>query len=219
MGNVTTERSVTSQIAWALAVRLSAVLEPTERDAVLGDLQESDERGWSAAAAVAGLATRRVWEVWRRTDPWALAVLLIPVGWGTGRLVVRNARFIAIYLWLYVDRWSSMYLTLPRAREELAITLADALLRCVIIAIVASVCGLAVRTLATHARAVFSLSVFVVVGFATVGHDILRVPIDPFNAVAFSTWPYRLAVPLALEGGLAVVTILAAFRVRPRSDA
>ena len=62
-----------TDIAWKLIGLLSKMLEPEEREAVIGDIIESRADAWSAAADVAGLAMRRQLLEWRSWKPWLAA--------------------------------------------------------------------------------------------------------------------------------------------------
>jgi len=52
---------------------LSRMLEPNEREAVLGDLEETRTGGWSGICEVAGLVVRRQFGPWRSWRSWAAA--------------------------------------------------------------------------------------------------------------------------------------------------
>lgn len=57
---------------WLMRV-VSQLLEPYEREAVLGDLSEAGESGWQGFFAVLGLFLRRQLELWRNWRPWLAA--------------------------------------------------------------------------------------------------------------------------------------------------
>lgn len=52
---------------------VSQLLEPYEREAVLGDLAEAGESGWRGLVAVLGLIIRRQADLWRNWRPWLAA--------------------------------------------------------------------------------------------------------------------------------------------------
>jgi hypothetical protein len=56
-----------------LPERVSRLLEPAEREAVLGDLEEAGEGPWQALAQIAGLVLRRQAGHWRNWRPWVAA--------------------------------------------------------------------------------------------------------------------------------------------------
>jgi hypothetical protein len=66
-------------MTWSLVETLCRLLEPQERQAVLGDLAESGETGLRALAAVAGLVARRQLGLWKSWRPWVASLGLLPV--------------------------------------------------------------------------------------------------------------------------------------------
>ena len=56
---------------WSLLDLTSRLLEHTEREAVLGDLEENGDPLWLAIVGVIGLALRREARQWRSWRPWA----------------------------------------------------------------------------------------------------------------------------------------------------
>src|SRR5450759_2133589 len=66
-------------MTWSLVETICRLLEPDERQAVLGDLAESGETGIRALAAVAGLVTRRQLGLWKSWRPWVALLGLLPI--------------------------------------------------------------------------------------------------------------------------------------------
>jgi hypothetical protein len=66
-------------MTWYLVETICRVLEPEERQAVLGDLTENGETGVRALGAVAGLVARRQLGLWKSWRPWAASLGLLPV--------------------------------------------------------------------------------------------------------------------------------------------
>ena len=73
----------------SLAEMATIFLAPKDRDAVLGDLAESDASAWSALGSVLGLVVRQQMELWRAWRPWiassvafAGSLLLLGVSFG-----------------------------------------------------------------------------------------------------------------------------------------
>jgi hypothetical protein len=91
---------------------LSRSLEPDERDAVRGDIEESGETGGQALRDVAGLVVRRQAALWADWRPWmALFLIVMPLGIGIARVAHRTAYGSAIYFWLYANNWTPVYVT------------------------------------------------------------------------------------------------------------
>jgi|SRR6185437_20219 len=57
--------------SWPLVEVATRLLEPDEREAVLGDLLEAGEGGWSGLLGVLGLVVRRQLQLFRSWRPWA----------------------------------------------------------------------------------------------------------------------------------------------------
>jgi hypothetical protein len=66
-----------NRICWWLVDALSRMLEPDERDVVLGDFTESDESGGRALRGVLGLVVRRQAALWRDWRPWLALIGLV----------------------------------------------------------------------------------------------------------------------------------------------
>lgn len=55
---------------WALVEVTARLLEPCEREAVLGDLLEAGEAPWRGSLDILGLATLRQLLHWKSWQPW-----------------------------------------------------------------------------------------------------------------------------------------------------
>ena len=65
---------------WWLTKQTGRLLEPVEREAVLGDIAESGGSGLGAVSDIAGLVLRRQWRLWRTMQPWLAVVgLVVPM--------------------------------------------------------------------------------------------------------------------------------------------
>ena len=60
-------------ISWRTVELLGGLLEPREREAVLGDLLEEGQGAWRAIPEVLGLYLRRQATLWREWRPWVAA--------------------------------------------------------------------------------------------------------------------------------------------------
>ena len=81
---------------------LAGILEPAEREAVLGDLEETGKSGFQAAVDLLGLVVRRLALPWRRPGTWLVfLVAVVPlatlISISAGRVVDR----FAFQLWKY----------------------------------------------------------------------------------------------------------------------
>jgi len=84
-----------------LAGKIALLLEPTERDSVLGDIAENGETGWQAFRSVAGLAARRQFALWKNFRPWlAMVAVSIPAGFLMGSATRWLASGYNLYSWI-----------------------------------------------------------------------------------------------------------------------
>jgi hypothetical protein len=68
-----------TNLSWLWIDIASSLLEPSEREAVVGDLIEAGERGQQALLAIVGLWARRQLHLWKNWRPWLAAFgLAIP---------------------------------------------------------------------------------------------------------------------------------------------
>jgi hypothetical protein len=58
---------------WSLVEAAALLLEPAEREVILGDLAETGERAWRGVMGVLGLIARRQATEWRQWRPWLAA--------------------------------------------------------------------------------------------------------------------------------------------------
>ena len=101
-----------THFCWRLVDLFSRMLNPDERDAVLGDQAESDVSGGQALRDLLGLIVRRQVALWQEWHSWlALAGLVIPLGTLLTVVSRRTADGNAIYLWLYANNWTWTYIT------------------------------------------------------------------------------------------------------------
>ena len=59
-----------TRIAWPFVELASKLLEPDEREAVLGDLLEAKESAGQALLDIFGLVLRRQALLWKNPQPW-----------------------------------------------------------------------------------------------------------------------------------------------------
>jgi|UPI00047B6CFE hypothetical protein len=59
-----------TNMGWSLVELASRLLEPREREAVLGDLTETGDTLWQSLLGIVGLALRRHLALWKNWRPW-----------------------------------------------------------------------------------------------------------------------------------------------------
>ena len=91
---------------WPVVIWLSRGLGQAERDAVLGDLAERNERVGRAIVDVFGLVVRRQAAVLSDLRLWvALAFLILPVSYLLSAIAQSAAGEGAVYSWMYLNNW------------------------------------------------------------------------------------------------------------------
>jgi hypothetical protein len=106
MDNEPADDSMMSQRGRPILLWLSALLQPAERDAVLGDLAECGERSDRAIAGVLGLVVRRNTAVLLDLRLWvAMGLLILPVSFLLAVIVRSTAGQGAVYSWMYLNNW------------------------------------------------------------------------------------------------------------------
>jgi hypothetical protein len=104
MGGEPHRNPMMARTDWWLTETVSRLLEPDERDAVLGDFAESGETGRQALLGVLGLVARRQSVVWMSWRPWLTLVgLIVPLGMLLSIVSRTTANGSAVYLWLYAN--------------------------------------------------------------------------------------------------------------------
>ena len=106
MGHEPNRGSIGTRAGDRLIDVVSGMLDPEEREVVLGDLAESNEKGSQALRDVLGLVVRRQSALWRKWRPWAiLGGLIVPLGMLLSILSRLKASGSAAYIWLYANNW------------------------------------------------------------------------------------------------------------------
>jgi hypothetical protein len=103
-----------TKISWQLVDSFSALLDASEREAVLGDFAESGECGRKALSGVLGLVVRRQLALWMAWRPWlTLTILVIPLGLFLSVLSRSTSDESAVYAWMYANNWDWGLVTNP----------------------------------------------------------------------------------------------------------
>jgi hypothetical protein len=63
-----------TNIAWSLIESAAQMLEPNDREVVLGDLAEANESVWGGLVEIVGLAVRRYLALWKNWRPWLISI-------------------------------------------------------------------------------------------------------------------------------------------------
>ncbi len=97
-----------SQFRWWLIEPVSRFLQHDEREALLGDLEESRQTGPRALLDVLDVVIRRQARLWMTWRPWLiLFALILPVGMLLSIVSRQTSDLSAIYLWMYANNWDA----------------------------------------------------------------------------------------------------------------
>jgi hypothetical protein len=87
---------------------VSRLLEHDEREAVLGDLEESHQAGPRALLEVLDVVIRRQARLWIGWHPWLIFLgLILPIGMLLSILSRQTSDGSAVYLWMYANNWDA----------------------------------------------------------------------------------------------------------------
>jgi hypothetical protein len=195
-----------TRICWGLIDKVSRILDPNERDAVLGDFAETDKTGGEALLDLVGLVVRRQIGYWKEWQPWvALLGVVAPMGVLVGLACRWWAEGSADILYLYVNGWTSAYLESPGGRLDLAHNLEG-----ILFAYLALVCwswtsGFVIGSLSRRTVGVNgALFAFLLFGEA------LLIPQhhNPYDPLVWSLTFYSVVYPLLLRAVLILVPVL-----------
>ncbi len=190
-----------THVAWYVVAKLSALMEPQDREAVLGDWAESEAGGGRVLVEMAGLVLRQQVGHWTEWRPWlALSLIALPNGILLGHVAHWWADHNAIYLYLYFGNWTWGYLASPGARSDLISTMATMASQTAALGLWSWTAGAALSMLSGRAWRV-AIALFVVVIVTTVSST---TPARDFggNAAVYSSVFYGDMLPWLFKGGL-----------------
>jgi hypothetical protein len=105
-------------VCWRLVELVALALEPAEREAVLGDVAEQDNR-LVALRDVVGLVVRRQAALWLKWRQWVVALLLV---FPAASLLAFDSFYTAgsssVTLWLYLNNWDWNLVRLPAFQHD-----------------------------------------------------------------------------------------------------
>jgi len=131
MGDNPDRSTIMNRICWWLVDIVSRALEADERDAVRGDLAESDDSPGHALVSVLGLVVRRQAALWKHWRPWLIMTLLIaPLGMLLSVASRLAADQNATYIWLYANNWDWALLRYAEFWYELRDSAVFVVMRC-----------------------------------------------------------------------------------------
>jgi hypothetical protein len=201
-----------TRIAQWLVNALSMTLDRNERDAVLGDLSESQARAAEALGDVLGLVIRRQAALWGDWRPWlCLSTVVIPIGILLSHASRWWADSSAIYAFLYVNNWTWYYLGSPGARHDLITISLDIILEYVTLVFWAWTSGFLLGSISRRTLFVTGPLFCVAIAAGTAGSS-TNGRANPFNDAVFSIWFYDVAFPSLLCAVLVLLPAILGMR-------
>jgi hypothetical protein len=203
----------------AIADLLLRTLDPSEREAVEGDLRELGLSRRRAVREVLGLVVRRQIAAWRQPNAWAaLFIFALPLAMMLSLLSRHWAHATALSCWFYIENWTPAYLDSPAARGDLIGSVAASAIESMSLILWAWSLGVAVASLSRRTAwttfVLFAATVFAgTTGTTTVGAR------NPANAAVFSAALYRVGLPFAFRVVFVVVPALRGIRRAGRKPA
>ena len=215
---------------WCWVVEpVSRLLERDERDAVLGDLQESRRSGSRALLDVLDLVIRRQARLWMGWRPWlVLFGLILPIGMMLSIFSRQTSDGSAVYFWMYANNWDAALTHNPGFWRLFADTAASVLLSYLTLACWSWTGGFVLASLSRAMSALSALLFCVILFFgqiigapiysALVDHRVfadLQLP-DP-NAAVFAVSFYRVVLPVIVQIVLVAVPALWGYQTAMRT--
>lgn len=214
-----------SQLWWWMVEPVSRFLEHDEREAVLGDLEESRQTGPQALLDVLDVVIRRQARLWTGWRPWLMLFgLILPLGMLLSILSRQTSDGSAVYLWMYANNWDAALTQNPGFWHLFAETMASVFISYLTLACWSWTGGFVLGSLS---RAMSALNSFLLCGILFCGEIIgapsysaffhhklfrdLHLP-DP-NAAIFDVSFYRVVLPVVMQIVLVAIPALWGFRL------
>lgn len=178
---------------------LAGALTTEERDAVLGDLAESNALPTEAIGDLVGLLVRRQAAEWMHWRAWlAFAGMAVPFAILLRLAATYLSHTSAIYLWMFADNWNPALLDIPGYRHELGRTATSIIGAAAALAFLSWIAGCALVRASRTTRAV-NAAVFALLLIPAATHDY------GVNRAVFALTFYRLIYPLLINALLVIV--------------
>jgi hypothetical protein len=202
---------MTRIVLW-LADALSMTLDRDERDAVQGDLTESQASATEALLDVLGLVLRRQSALWADWRPWlCLSAVVVPIGILLSHASQWWADGSAIYAFLYVNNWTWYYLDSPGARQDLITISGNIFLEYGTLVCWAWTSGFVLGSISRRTLLVTGPLFCVAILAGTAGSS-TNARTNVFNDAVFSIWFYGVAFPSLLCGVLVLLPAMHGMR-------
>jgi hypothetical protein len=149
----------------------------------------------------------RQWQAWATAGPWlALLLVVLPLGFVLSLVSRYWAARISIYLWLYVENWTSGYLASPGARLDLLGVIAATGADVAALVLWSWTIGCVLALFSRRATGVNGLLFASMVFAGTAGTTTIGLA-NPANAAVFSSAVYSIGVPFGARMLLVIVPL------------
>jgi hypothetical protein len=200
-----------TRISHWLVDALSMTLDRDEREAVQGDLAESQVGAAEALGDVLGLFIRRQSALWADWRPWLCpSAVVVPIGILLSHALRGWADGSAIYAFLYVNNWTWYYLDSPGARHDLITISGNIFLEYGTLVCWAWTSGFVLGSISRRTLLVTGPLFCIAILTGTAGSSTNARNL--FNAAVFSIWFYDVAFPSLLCGVLVMLPALHGMR-------
>lgn len=211
-----------SQLWWWIVEPVSRLLKHDEREAVLGDLEESHQAGPRALLDVLDLVIRRQAGLWMTWRPWlVLFVFILPLAMLLSIVSRQTSDGSAVYLWMYANNWDAALTQNPGFWRLFAETAGSVLLSYLTLACCSWTGGFVLGSLSRAMSALNSFLLCVILFFGEVlgapryfafFHDRVFVDLPDGNAAVFEVSFYRVALPVIVQIALVALPALCGLR-------
>ena len=214
-----------NQLWWWIVEPVSRLLQPDEREAVLGDLEESSQSGPRAFLDVLDLVIRRQARFWITPRPWLLFFgLILPVGMLLSILSRQTSDMSAIYLWMYANNWDAALTHNPGFWHLLAETAGSVFLSYLLLTCWSWTGGFVLGLLSRATGALNSLLLCVILFFGEINGAPLyssffhrrlfgEFHLPNVNAPVFEVGFYRVVLPVLIQILLVAIPALWGLRM------
>lgn len=214
-----------NQLWWWVVEPVSRFLEHDEREAVLGDLEESRQTGPRALLDVLDVVIRRQARLWMGWRPWlVLFGMILPIGMLLSILSRQTSDRSAVYLWMYANNWDAALTHNPGFWRLFAESMASVFIAYLTLACWSWSGGFVLGSLSRAMSALNSLLLSLILFFGEIigaprysafVHEKLfaglRLPDS--NAAVFELGIYRVVLPVIVQIVLVAIPALWGFRV------
>lgn len=214
-----------NQLWWWVVEPVSGLLKRDEREAVLGDLEESHQSGERALLDVLDVVIRRQVRLWMGWRPWLIFIgLTLPLGMLLSIFSRQTSDGSAVYLWMYANNWDAALTQHPGFWRLFAETAVSVFISYLTLACWSWTGGFVLGSLSGAMDALNSLLLCVILFFGEIigaprysaffhrnVFGELHLP-DP-NAAIFEVSFYRVVLPVIVQIVLVAVPALWGFRM------